>query len=242
MLVWAIRNGGFDASTWYWGALVLLATFTAVFVGVFRGHLSLSRASAIAVGLFAAYVAWSYLSMTWAQYPGIALDGSNRALLYLLIFTLLTALPWTRRRRLARCCCSPSASGSSAWCSWCGWPSATNVTALFFGGRLVAPTGYINSTAALFTMDALVCSCWPRGGPAGPAARAAAGLRRRRASARHARPEPRMAVHAAPHRAGGDRARPRTASASRGRRDPGAGALIPVRRLLHIYQNGPTTP
>src|SRR5947209_8733842 len=27
MLVWAVQNGGFDASTWYWGALALLATF-----------------------------------------------------------------------------------------------------------------------------------------------------------------------------------------------------------------------
>ena len=30
-------------------------------------------------------MAWSYLSMLWAQYPGLALDGANRALMYLLI-------------------------------------------------------------------------------------------------------------------------------------------------------------
>ncbi|MFL5863041.1 MAG: hypothetical protein ACJ780_20080, partial [Solirubrobacteraceae bacterium] len=97
MLVWAIENGGFDASTWYWGALVLLATLAAVFVGIARGRLRLSRPSAIALCLLAAYVAWSYLSMTWAQYPGQALDGSNRALLYLIMFALLTVLPWTRQ-------------------------------------------------------------------------------------------------------------------------------------------------
>ena len=157
MLVWAIQNGGFDASTWYWGALLLLATFAAVFAGVFRGHLRLSRTSAIAIGLFAGYVAWSYLSMTWAQYPGIALDGSNRALLYLLIFTLLTALPWTKETAVGALLLFAGGVGVVGMVLMVRLASGANVTVLFFGGRLVAPTGYINSTAALFTIDALVC-------------------------------------------------------------------------------------
>ena len=100
--------------------------------------------------------------------------------------------------------------------------SGANVTALFFGGRLVAPTGYINSTAALFTMDALVCIVLAsRRAPARPAARAARRLRRRLAAAGHDRPEPRLAVHAAAHRAGGDRDRPRPPARGRGGRDPG---------------------
>ena len=175
MLVWAIQNGGFDASTWYWGALVLLATFTAVFVGVFRGHLRLSRASAIAVGLFAGYVAWSYLSMTWAQYPGIALDGSNRALLYLLIFTLLTALPWTKETMLGALLLFAGGVGRRRHrAHGAAGLRAPTSPSLFFGGRLVAPTGYINSTAALFTMDALVCIVLAtRRRLPGPAARAA---------------------------------------------------------------------
>ena len=201
MLVWAIQNGGFDASTWYWGALVLLATFTAVWVGVLRGHLRLSRASAIAVGLFAGYVAWSYLSMTWAQYPGIALDGSNRALLYLLHFTLLTCLlPWTRETILGALLLFAGGVGVVGIVLMVRLASGADVTALFFGGRLMcAPTGYINSTAALFTMNTLVCIVLStRRRLPGPVRGLLGRLRRGLPAAGHDRPEPRLALFTLP--------------------------------------------
>jgi hypothetical protein len=243
MLVWAIQNGGFDASTWYWGALVLLATFTAVFVGVLRGHLRLSRASVIAVGLFAGYVAWSYLSMTWAQYPGIALDGSNRALLYLLIFTLLTVLPWTRETVLGALLLFAVGVGIVGVVLMVRLATGSNVTALFFGGRLVAPTGYINSTAALFTMDALVCIVLAARrrlpGPLRGVLIALAGTALQLATIVESRgwlfTLPLIALVAiivVP-----DRLRIAGAAVI-----PVVAALIPVRRLLHVYQSGPSDP
>ena len=243
MLVWAIRNGGFDASTWYWGALVLLATFTAVFAGVLHGHLKLSRASAIAVGLFAAYVAWSYLSMTWAQYPGIALEGSNRALLYLLIFTLLTALPWTRETALGAILLFAVGVGIVGTVLMVRLASGSNVPALFFAGRLVAPTGYINSTAALFTMDALVsivlASRRRLPGPLRGLLIAFAAVSLQLATVVESRgwlfTLPLIALVAiviVP-----DRLRVAGAAVI-----PVLATLIPVRRLLHLYQNGPSDP
>ncbi len=243
MLVWAIQNGGFDASTWYWGALVLLATFTAVWVGVLRGHLRLSRASAIAVGLFAGYVAWSYLSMTWAQYPGIALDGSNRALLYLLIFTLLTALPWTRETILGALLLFAGGVGVVGIVLMVRLASGANVTALFFGGRLVAPTGYINSTAALFTMNTLVCIVLSTRrrlpGPVRGLLVAFAAVSLQLATIVQSRgwlfTLPIIALVAiviVP-----DRLRVAAAAVI-----PVIATLIPVRRLLHVYQSGPSDP
>ena len=243
MLVWAIQNGGFDTSTWYWGALVLLATFTAVFAGVLRGHLRLSRASAIAVGLFAGYVAWSYLSMTWAQYPGIALDGSNRALLYLLIFTLLTALPWTKETMLGALLLFAVGVGIVGVVLMVRLATGSNVTVLFFGGRLVAPTGYINSTAALFTMDALVCIVLAARrrlpGPLRGLLIAFAAVALQLATIVESRgwlfTLPFIALVAiviVPNRL-------RVAGAAV---IPVVAALIPVRRLLHVYQSGPSDP
>ena len=243
MLVWAIQNGGFDASTWYWGALVLLATFTAVFAGVFRGRLRLSRASAIAVGLFAAYVAWSYLSMLWAQYPGIALDGSNRALLYLLIFALLTALPWTKETVLGALLLFAGGVGVVGVVLMVRLASGANVAALFFGGRLVAPTGYINSTAALFTMDALVCivlaSRRRLPGPVRGLLVAFAAVSLQLATIVQSRGWlftlpiiALVAIIVVP-----DRLRVAGAAVI-----PVLAALIPVRRLLHVYQSGPSDP
>ncbi len=243
MLVWVIQNGGFDASTWYWGALVLLATFTAVFAGMLRGHLRLSRTSAIAVGLFAGYVAWSYLSMTWAQYPGIALDGSNRALLYLLIFTLLTALPWTRETVLGALLLFAGGVGVVGVVLMVRLASGANVTALFFGGRLVAPTGYINSTAALFTINALLCivlaSRRRLAGPVRGLLMAFAAVSLQLATIVQSRGWlftlpiiALVAIIVVP-----DRLRVAAAAVI-----PVVAALIPVRRLLHVYQSGPSDP
>ncbi len=40
-------------------------------------------------------------SIAWAESPGDALQGSNRALLYLLVFVLMLSLPWTPEGALA---------------------------------------------------------------------------------------------------------------------------------------------
>jgi O-antigen ligase len=243
MLVWAIEDGGFDPSTWYWGALVLLATFTAVFAGVLHGQLRLSRASTVAVGLFAGYVAWSYLSMTWAQYPGAALDGSNRALLYLLIFTLLTALPWTKETVLGALLLFAGGVGIVGIVLTARLATGSNVTVLFFGGRLVAPTGYINSTAALFTIDALVCivlaSRRRLAGPVRGLLLAFAASSLQLATIVESRgwlfTLPLVALVAiviVP-----DRLRVTGAAVI-----PVVAALIPVRRLLRVYQSGPSDP
>ena len=100
MLVWAVHDGGYDEDTWYWGALVMLALFAAIVIGRGVRARAISRAGRIALAAFALYVAWSYLSIAWAQAPGVALSGSNRALLYLLVFATMLMLPWTPRAAL----------------------------------------------------------------------------------------------------------------------------------------------
>lgn len=153
MIVWAAHNGGYDTDTWYWGALVLLASFAAVVIKAGFGRLS--RASRVALAAFALYVGWSYLSITWAQSPGDALQGSNRALLYLLVFALLTVIPWTPKTALAALLTFVLGLGVIAIVLLFRLASAHHIGALVIGGRLATPTGYFNSTAALFTMDAL---------------------------------------------------------------------------------------
>ncbi|MGH2881758.1 MAG: hypothetical protein ACRDPA_03480, partial [Solirubrobacteraceae bacterium] len=100
MLIWAVHDGGYDRDTWYWGALVFLALVTAI--AIVRGVRPAlpSRAVRVALIAFALYTAWSYLSISWAGSPGDALDGSNRALLYLLVFAAMAMLSWTTRAAL----------------------------------------------------------------------------------------------------------------------------------------------
>ena len=155
MLVWAVHNGGYDEDTWYWGALAMLALTTGTVFALGGRGLRLSRSAAIATGLFALYTAWSYLSITWAAYKGIALEGSNKTLLYLLMFGLLAALPWTERGALIALLAFAVGVGAIAIVLLVRLAAGSHVTGLFVGGRLAAPTGYINSTAALLTMGVL---------------------------------------------------------------------------------------
>jgi hypothetical protein len=154
MLVWAVHDGGYDAETWYWGALAALGLMaaTAIMLG---GSLRLHRASAVAISLFGLYVAWSYLSITWAQSPGDALQGSNRALLYLLVFSLMLLLPWTPKAALLALLTFVIGVGVIGIVLLFRLASQSDVASLVIQGRLSAPTGYFNATAALFTVGAL---------------------------------------------------------------------------------------
>ncbi len=156
MLVWAVHDGGYNNDTWYWGALLLLAALGAVVVGAGPGRIAVQRSSAWALGLFSLYVGWSYLSISWAQSPGDALQGSNRALLYLLIFAFMTVLPWTAEGALAALLTFAIGVGVVAVDVLLRLASADRVGQLIVDGRLEATTGYFNSSVALFTIGALV--------------------------------------------------------------------------------------
>jgi hypothetical protein len=157
MLLWAAHDGGYDADTWYWGALVvlgLLVALVAVRSSALRELSRTTRGALVALGL---YVAWSYLSIAWAGSPGDALTGSNRALLYLLVFALFALTPWTPRRGLAVVLAYALGVGTIAAIVLIKLTTGGHVaTGLFGGGRLFSPTGYFNASAALFTSNALL--------------------------------------------------------------------------------------
>ncbi len=154
MVTWAAKNGGYDNTTWYWGALVLLGVLGCVTILRFRRPLA--RPTLVALGALAAYVAWSYLSIAWAQSPGQALEGSNRALMYLLLFALLTTIPWTDRAMAIVLVTFVGGIGVIALVLLLRLGSANGLSHLLLQGRLLAPTGYVNSNAALFTLTALM--------------------------------------------------------------------------------------
>ncbi|MGB9183428.1 MAG: O-antigen ligase family protein [Solirubrobacteraceae bacterium] len=159
MVLWAAHDGGYDAETWYWGALVLLAVLAVMVISLGSDRIHIPRSGVIALALFGLYVAWSYLSMTWAQSPGDALQGANRALLYLLLFSLLLILPWTPEAALVAVVAFAVGIGVIAIVLVVRLAAHDAVSSLIAGSRLAAPTGYFNSTAALFTIGTLVSTC-----------------------------------------------------------------------------------
>lgn len=156
MLLWAEHDGGYDADTWYWGALALLALLVATVIGLGQRRARLSRSAVVALGAFGGYTAWSYASIAWAQTPGLALQGSNRTLLYLLMFTLLLILPWTARAALSALGLFALGIGVLGVIQLARLAGGDAVGELVVQGRLVSPTGYFNSTVALFMIGSLL--------------------------------------------------------------------------------------
>jgi hypothetical protein len=158
MLLWAVHDGGYDADTWYWGALVMLAMLAGTLVVLGPRRTPISRPAIVALCAFGAYVAWSYLSMTWAEVPGWALEGSNRALLYLLVFALFLVLPWTARTARTVLVIYGVGVGVIALGMLLRLAFSAEISQLVIGGRLAAPTGYFNSSVALFMIEALLAT------------------------------------------------------------------------------------
>ncbi len=155
LIFWGAHEGGYPPTTWAPSALLVLGLLVAAVIGIGRDRLRLSKPAAIALAALAAYTAWSYLSILWADAPGEALWGSDRTLLFLLLFALFALLPW--RLWTAHVALSLFALGIGvlAVVTLLRLDDAADVVGIFTDGRLTAPVGYVNGAAALFTLGAL---------------------------------------------------------------------------------------
>jgi tetratricopeptide (TPR) repeat protein len=154
LLVMAADDGGYYATTWYpvaLGALALLLV-TALALGPPR---AVPRATLVAALLLALFVAWAFLSITWADQKGLAWEGANLAGLYLVLFLLFGL--WPLR-------------GAGAWLvgafglgmagiglvELLRAAGADDPSGYFVDARFAEPVGYTNANAALWTL-----ALWP---------------------------------------------------------------------------------
>lgn len=153
-LAWAWNDGGFAATAWgSVGSVLLLLLATAI---ALRGDSAvLTRVRAVMFAALAAFVLWNFLSMTWADFPGEAWNGSGKTLLYAASFAVFALWPWDRRG--ATLILAVFAGGVAVI------GAATLVEVLradtpaqyFQNDRLDHPIGYVNATVALWTLAAL---------------------------------------------------------------------------------------
>ena len=155
LIFWGAHEGGYLPTTWAPSALLVLGLLTAAVAGLGRERLRLSRPGAVALAALAAYTAWSYLSIAWADAPGDALWGSDRTLLYLLLFALFALLPWQAWSAHVALSLFALGIGALAVVTLLRLDDPADVLGIFTDGRLTAPVGYVNGAAALFTLGAL---------------------------------------------------------------------------------------
>jgi len=150
---WALDKGGYFPYQWLPAVVLgLCLVALAVFGDAVRRP---GRAATVALAALAGYTAWSFLSMLWADAPAIALQGSQRTLLYLACFALFALLRWTPRAALWTLAGFVGVVTLAGIVTLLRAAGAEQPGELFIEHRLAAPLGYQNASAALWTMAAL---------------------------------------------------------------------------------------
>ncbi|HEY6780384.1 MAG TPA: O-antigen ligase family protein [Thermoleophilaceae bacterium] len=149
-------EAGYYPTTWYAAGLFALGLLAVALIAL-RAPGRPGRAQVAALGLLAAYVAWSYLSITWADQQGLAWEGANRSALYLLIFALASL--WPTGSRGARVLLGTLGLGIAGigLVELLRADAAARPLQFFIDVRLAEPAGYINANVALWTVGLLPC-------------------------------------------------------------------------------------
>ncbi|HKP20550.1 MAG TPA: O-antigen ligase family protein, partial [Thermoleophilaceae bacterium] len=149
-------EAGFHARHWYAAGLFLLALLvvTAIALGPPRG---VPRAVTVAVGLLAAYTAWSYISIAWADQPGPAWDGANRTAMYLVLLALFALWPLTGGAVTLLLGAFGLGLAGLGLVELLKVGAAEHPGDYFIDVRFVEPAGYMNANAALWTLGLFGC-------------------------------------------------------------------------------------
>jgi hypothetical protein len=155
-LLLSFLDGGFEPTVWYPAALFLLVLLVLTVVVAPPRAAERGRLVTIAVVLYGLFCVWSYLGITWADAPGSAWEGANRALLYGLAIALVVLRPWTRRAALIGFGLVGGGLTVIAVYVLVGGAIDSDPSNLLQEGRLGEPAGYVNASAGLWLIG-----MWP---------------------------------------------------------------------------------
>jgi tetratricopeptide (TPR) repeat protein len=149
-------EAGFYPTAWYAAALFVLGLLAASLfaLGLPRG---VPRPVLAALALFAAYTAWSYLSITWASQQGPAWDGANRTAMYLTILALFALWPFDARGAMAVLGLLGLGIAGLGLVELLKADAAAEPAGYFIDVRFAEPAGYMNANVALWTTGLLPC-------------------------------------------------------------------------------------
>jgi hypothetical protein len=149
---WMADEGGYAPTSWMPGLVVLTAVAC---IGVAVAGARPSRPAIGACAALAAFTAWSFASILWSDAPAVALEGSQRSLLYLVCFASFALLPWTPRALLVLLSLFVLVIAGLGLIAVLRLTLAADPGRLLSESRLVGPLGYTNASAALWTIGAL---------------------------------------------------------------------------------------
>lgn len=138
-------NGGYFVGGWapiviILAALLLLGAASGALRGVETGW------SGVALGLFAAYTAWTFASILWSPNQGAAWIGAGQTLLYLLAFWISASM--LAQGAYRRWVLAASVAGPAALAALTLYTLPDRLGDLYQGARLLGTVGYYNGEAA----------------------------------------------------------------------------------------------
>lgn len=148
-LGWAATNGAAAPRHLLAGGVFLLALLA---VSTLAASSAPPRLTSVALVSLAGYAAWSYGSIAWADVRGDAWTGANRTAIYAAIFALFTLRPWRPGRAAALMGAFAGGVAVIGLLVLLDLGRSSSFGDLFVAGRLDAPIGYPNATAALFLL------------------------------------------------------------------------------------------
>lgn len=146
------RDGGFAPTIWSPIALLLIAFAATVFFSGRRLIGGAPRTTVAAVCLLGALVVFEFVTIAWAAVRGDAWNGSNRDLLYLVVFGLLALWPVSTGSVWGLLLVfSAIVAGEGVWTVE-QIVHTSDPSQFAIGTRLSEPLGYPNATGALYMM------------------------------------------------------------------------------------------
>ena len=173
---WAADGGGFSPGSWGLkgaGLVLLLAVAVVADPPVLRPSGRDERARVAMLSALGAFVVWNFLSMTWADFPGEAWVGSDKALLYATVFSLFALWTWDTRAVLAILTAFVVAISLVGLVILLQADTSAHPATFFQNGRLLPPIGYINANVALWMLAFWPATVLPSAKTMPPAVRAA---------------------------------------------------------------------
>src|SRR5918996_2658661 len=155
-LLWAAIDGGYPPTLWNPGGIALVGLLALLLASAPRLLRTLPRAGLAALGLFAAFAVWSFLSIAWAADEGEAWDAANRTLLYLAAYGVFVLWPWRGRQSAILLGAYSLGVAAISAATYVRALRSDDPGAFFIGGRYTEPVGYVNADCAPF-----LTAFWP---------------------------------------------------------------------------------
>jgi O-antigen ligase len=152
----AASDGGFYPTAWYAAGLFFLGLLAVTLLALGRPR-GLPWPAVAALALFAAYTAWTYCSIAWADDQGAAWDGANRTATYLVVLALFALWPAERRGATLLLGALGLGIAGLGLVELLRANASATPADWFVGARLAGPAGYINANVAMWTVALFPC-------------------------------------------------------------------------------------